>query len=65
MVYSLGPSSPTSQHTCTFNTSHITRIPVSGRKGWDLPVRRRRKGDRAECIKLTRNASSSPRMHQA
>jgi len=39
------PSAPTSQHTHTFNTD-ITRIPVSGREGWDSPVRRRREGDR-------------------
>ena len=38
------PTSPTSQHTRTFNT----RIPVPGREGWDSPVRRRRRreGDR-------------------
>ena len=37
------PILPTPQHTPTFSTPDVTRIPTSGREGWDSPVRKRGK----------------------
>ena len=43
MLTQYPPILPHSPAHPTFSTPDITRIPASGREGWDLPVRRRRR----------------------
>ena len=48
MLTQYPPILPHSPAHPTFSTPDITRIPASGREGWDLPVRRRRRREGTE-----------------